>query len=217
MISDPETEKVRLENAELKSQLEALTRQVNALMGAAPVRQEEWQGERPQYKLIKPFYGPNDVYFDPEQGDEVIEWTGAPNECMEPLNEAARKRMIAWIDGLPGGKTPPLDIIAMAGAMVNSKYGAAAKDLPLTVMAAEIMKMAKTLQAERSGITEETEVVLPHKEVNVPAMGNDPAAQRAKSRKARMDQMVRAVPQPKDSKPKTVIPNVNQSSTLSGA
>jgi hypothetical protein len=100
--------------------------------------------------------------------------------------------MKTFLEGQPGGKTPSLDLVSMAAAMVQSKYGAGAKDLPLTVMGEETMKMAKQLQAQRDGTPiENHEVRLPHKEREVPVMGNDP---KARGRKARAD-LIQTVPQ----------------------
>lgn len=54
---------------------------------------------RPAYRILSPngFYGPDDhLYVD---GDEIY-YDGEPNEEMEPLNDAANKRMAAFIDKL---------------------------------------------------------------------------------------------------------------------
>lgn len=54
---------------------------------------------RPAYRILSPngFYGPDDhLYVD---GDEIY-YDGEPNEEMEPLNDAANKRMASFIDKL---------------------------------------------------------------------------------------------------------------------
>lgn len=60
--------------------------------------------EFPRYKLLQPFYADDVLWAE----DEVIEFGGIPNEAMEPLNAAAKKKFREFLDLLPGGRTPPL-------------------------------------------------------------------------------------------------------------
>lgn len=55
--------------------------------------------ERPKYRILSPsgFFGPNDHLF--EEGDEIV-FDGTPNEEMEPLNEEAHKKLVAYISYL---------------------------------------------------------------------------------------------------------------------
>lgn len=53
--------------------------------------------DRPAYRLLEPFFGPNDHKY--EEGD-CITFTGTPNEHMEPLNEPARKALRAYVEML---------------------------------------------------------------------------------------------------------------------
>jgi hypothetical protein len=52
--------------------------------------------ELPRYRLIKPLFA-DDTYFDEES---IIDYDGVPNEFMQPLNDAARAQMRAFIDSL---------------------------------------------------------------------------------------------------------------------
>jgi len=61
--------------------------------------------EKARYKLLKPFYV-SDQYI---AEDTEIEWTGCPNEQMEPLNEPAIERMTAYLKTLEGGRTPRVE------------------------------------------------------------------------------------------------------------
>lgn len=55
--------------------------------------------ERPAYRVlaIHGFYGPDDHLY--QEGDEIY-FDGVPNEELEPLNESARDRMIAFLEEL---------------------------------------------------------------------------------------------------------------------
>lgn len=54
---------------------------------------------RPVYRVLNPngFFGPNDHLF---KEDEEIVYDGTPNEELEPLNEAAKQKMVAFIENL---------------------------------------------------------------------------------------------------------------------
>lgn len=56
----------------------------------------EHEQELPRYRLIKPLYA-DDTFFDEET---ILDYDGTPNEFMQPLNDAARAQMRAFIDSL---------------------------------------------------------------------------------------------------------------------
>ncbi len=56
--------------------------------------------DKPTYRLLSPFFGPNDHLY--EEGD-VIVFGGCPNEDMEPLNEPARAKLRAYVEALDAG------------------------------------------------------------------------------------------------------------------
>ena len=58
----------------------------------------------PRYRLLKPLYA-DDNYI--AEGIE-IEFTGVPNETMEPLNDSAKERMTAFLKA-NGGFTPRIE------------------------------------------------------------------------------------------------------------
>lgn len=165
MITDPHTEAIRKENEELKDRLAAL----EAKLSGAPAR-SEFVGERPMYRLLKPFYGPDNRYYDPEEGEDVINYTGTPNEHMEPMNEPARKRTIAWLESLPGKGILPLEFIVEAAA----KLSHTAKDSPLPDFAGRVMAEAMRIRSHHEGKpVEAVELSLPKHVEDVPLMGND--------------------------------------------
>lgn len=49
-------------------------------------------GEVPRYRLLQPFYGPDDVLYP--EGTEIGLPNTPPNEHMEPLNDAARAALV---------------------------------------------------------------------------------------------------------------------------
>ena len=170
MITDPLTEQVRAENAELKQRLSDMEAKFEALMNGVTTPAPVDTGPRPQYRLIKPFYGPNDHFYDPDEGDEVIEWTGVPNDSMEAINEPAIKRMRAWKETLPGGGPIPLDILMEAAMAMRPKHGE--DDTPLADFAGNVMRQAIKLRNMREGRDVPVDqITLPHKEENVPVMG----------------------------------------------
>lgn len=54
--------------------------------------------QTPVYRLLQPFFSPDDNYFP--EGDE-IEYEGVPNHQMEPVNEAAHQVFAEWLGSLP--------------------------------------------------------------------------------------------------------------------
>ena len=212
MITDPHTEKVRKENEELKERLAALEAKLEKAQEAAP---KKWVGELPRYKLIKPFYGPDDVLYDPEEpGFDAIDWTGVPNHEMEPINEPAKKRMEAWLRSLPGGKdSPNMDEMSQAAYMHRPREGQ--PELPMRIWTELVQKTARELMYQRLGTpSEEQTLELPHKYDNIPVMGNE---QRAQKRKARGD-MLKSIPvDPEKQKTQTrvIMPNANVDNSTS--
>src|SRR5690242_12391265 len=53
----------------------------------------------PRYRLLAPFYAPNDVHYPVE---DIIEFDGVPNESMEPLNRPAEDKLEAYLASLGG-------------------------------------------------------------------------------------------------------------------
>ena len=84
--------------------------------------------EKPRYKLLKPFYV-NDQYISE---DTEIEWTGVPNEQMEPLNDMAVEKMTAYLSTLEGGRTPRVEDL-MYQTMLKRPKEAAEVTIPKAV------------------------------------------------------------------------------------
>lgn len=57
------------------------------------------RNDTPAYRIldVNGFFGPDDNLY---AQDEVIYWEGEPNEEMEPLNELARGRLMAYLEKL---------------------------------------------------------------------------------------------------------------------
>lgn len=55
--------------------------------------------ERAQYRVLDPagFYGDDDNLY--QEGEEIV-FDGTPNEQMEPLNEVAKERLVAYLNTL---------------------------------------------------------------------------------------------------------------------
>jgi hypothetical protein len=84
--------------------------------------------EKPRYKLLKAFYV-NDQYISE---DTEIEWTGVPNEQMEPLNDMAVEKMTAYLLTLEGGRTPRVEDL-MYQTMLKRPKEAAEVTIPKAV------------------------------------------------------------------------------------
>lgn len=167
-MSDLETElddMLRQENEDLKARLAKLEL---ALLDKVEATTKP-RGPLPRYRLIKPFYH-NDRYYDPEEGDEVIDWAGPPNDGMEPVNEEAHERMRLWMAGLPGEGNLSMEYIVEAAANLRPKHGEEEK--PLAEFAGEIMRLAIEKRNKAEGrVKPSYEVSMPHKPDNVPVMG----------------------------------------------
>lgn len=171
----------------------------------------QFDGEAPRYRLLKPFYGPDDRYYDPEEGDEIIDWDGVPNEQMEPINDPAKMRMTAYLERLPAGKTPALADIVQAAASLRPKYGD--EEIPLEEFAGEVLKQALRIDRQRRGEpVEERKIVLPEKPKQVAVTGD----KAMKPRRGRPPKHLKAIPQEKpDTRPKPqVLGEMNQSNTF---
>lgn len=185
MTTDTLPDDVRAENEALRKQLAEMAARFE---GYTPPRHVD-TGPRPQYRLLKPFYGPNDHYYDPEEGEEVIEWTGTPNEAMEPLNGPARVRMLEWLETLPGGGDLPIDLIMEAAMKMRPVHGQ--DDAPLADFAGNVMREAIRLRNAREGKAPVIhELAMPHKVENVPVMGG------GKTNRKPISEVIGAVPQP---------------------
>src|SRR6185312_13156834 len=85
----------------------------------------------PRYRLITPFYADDQLW--PEEAE--IEFDGVPNEGMQPINDAARERMEAWLRSLPPRAKPPqgsvnLDAATLARVLLGEHVGAAVAARP---------------------------------------------------------------------------------------
>lgn len=171
MITDPFTEEIRKENEDLKARLAALEARLNN----APL--DDYVGEKPMYRLLKPFYGPNDCYYDPEEGQAIINYTGTPNEHMEPINDAAKARTTAWLESLPGKGVLPIEDMVSAAA----KFSHLAKDMDLAEFSGKILGEALKMRNQRMGIaTQKVELSIPHAVDDVPLTGADRRIQSAR-------------------------------------
>ena len=101
--------------------------------------------EKPRYKLLKPFYV-NDQYI---AEDTEIEWTGVPNEQMEPLNDQAIERMTAYLLTLEGGRTPRVEDL-MYQTMLKRPREAAEITIPKAVQ--DIPQMGNMRPSSEAGV-----------------------------------------------------------------
>lgn len=134
--------------------------------------------EVPQYRILNypGFYGPDDTLYGP---DTVIGFTGVPNEHMEPLNDAAKEKMTAYLNGLDQAH--------------RAKMAAWGRD-PNSPRPRDLSDIIDENRPQR-------EVVFPAGGENIPQMGN-----LAKGKKADAAQVVSAKPfvQPKQ-KPVAIV------------
>lgn len=144
------------EFAELRSQLFALTGKYNELKEATGGVTLLAPEEVPIYEIGEGgYYSPDDVLYPPGVQIEDITGSITPNEQMIPLNEAAERRMAAYLQSLPrGGNTPSHELIIEAAAMVLPAYDASGKE-PLEARA-ELQKMildqAMRLRMKQAGM-----------------------------------------------------------------
>ncbi len=82
--------------AKLLATIEQLQARLDAAEGRT-VERPAFDGEVPRYRILTDFFGPNDHLYG--EGDE-IDYLGEPNTEMLPINEAAQKRMQAYVDYL---------------------------------------------------------------------------------------------------------------------
>ena len=85
----------------------------------------------PRYKLLQPFYADDVLWGE----DEVIEFSGTPNEAMEPLNKPARRKHREFLESINGG-TPDLADAVNEAMMDRPRHegsvrSARKKDIPL--------------------------------------------------------------------------------------
>lgn len=126
--------------------------------------------ETPRYRLITAHYLDDDYV---EEG-EIIEYAGTPSENMEPLNEAARERLIAYFHTLQDGKrTPDLADIVFR-QMANRPKEAGDITDPEILAAVEAIKLLKASRPNPE-MTEKS-YRLPERSTDVPQTGGDPKA-----------------------------------------
>lgn len=128
---------------------------------------EEIPDHLPHYRLLRPFFA-DDTFF--EEGMELY-FDGTPNEWMEPLNEAAKKKSqiyLAFINSLPvGGKTKSIDELVQEALLRNGS------DLEGAVRDA----VSRLTQIKQGKPAETSQVILPKRE-EVPVMNNLPGQRR---------------------------------------
>lgn len=111
--------------AEVLRRISALEGENQALRQEVALREDVFPTKNPVYEILDPgFYSKDDVYYP--AGAQVEDLTGVmvPNECMVPLNAAARERSEAYIESLPQGKrTPNLDTIVETAMRMRPREG----------------------------------------------------------------------------------------------
>lgn len=138
--------------------------------------------ELPRYGLIEAFFSPG-CELIPE--GEEIEWTGAPNEAMEPLNEPARQRVKEWKAKLPGRGAYTFENMMRAAQELSPKHGE--KELTLPEFAAKTLERAIELSgAERSGPIVPDQLNTPTRPESIPLTGADPKFMNSSARNAMM-------------------------------
>ena len=167
--------------AALRRQLGALTHQYNELKSATGGVTLLAPEEVPIYEIGEGgYYSPDDVLYPP--GVQIEDITGSiiPNEQMIPLNDAAERRMAAYLKSLPaGGQTPSHELIIEAAAMVLPAYNASGRD-PLEAKAElqrQILDQAVRLRMKQNGMLPgnadpRLQVRSPHRVGPVPLMSN---------------------------------------------
>jgi hypothetical protein len=129
--------------------------------------------EAPRYRLITAHFIDDDLI---DEG-EVIEYNGTPTENMEPLNEAARDRLIAYIGNLEDGKrTPDLGDIVLR-QMANRPREGNELTSPELIAAAEFIKSLAQAKADPQEPRAKS-VKLPERFTDVPQTGNGRVSKR---------------------------------------
>ncbi len=169
------------EFAELRHQLVALTGKYNELKQATGGVTLLPPEEVPIYEIGEGgYYSPDDVLYP--AGVQIEDITGSiiPNEQMIPLNEAAERRMAAYLQSLPrGGNTPSHELIIEAAAMVLPAFNAAGRD-PLearTELHSAILEQAMRLRMKQTGMlpgddSPRIPLRMPQRQGPVPMMSN---------------------------------------------
>lgn len=113
--------------SDLQRQIEELTAKLQQVEAD---KQAVQSGEIPRFRLIQPFYGPDDVLYP--EGTEIALANGVPpNEHMEPLNDPARKALIPIIQGIT--KKPLDQQIYDAKVLLHERDRLAAQPAPQPV------------------------------------------------------------------------------------
>ena len=88
-MTDPTIEDLQRQIAELTAKVAQHEADKGALLS----------GEAPRYRLLQPFYAPDDVLYG--EGTEIVLAPNVPpNEHMEPLNDAARRALIPVLQAI---------------------------------------------------------------------------------------------------------------------
>jgi hypothetical protein len=134
--------------------------------------------EQPVYETTQPYMSPDDVYYP--EGVQFVDVTGQiiPNETMIPLNEAAQRRMNAYLATLPApGGTPSLEDMIDAVMQVSRQVGDNPQDRAL--MAGAVMQRAIELKYSRLGVSQDpmrrpvfTPATRVADQANIPLMSN---------------------------------------------
>lgn len=157
--------------AEVLRRLSALESENIALKQEVATR-GDFPTTNPVYEILAPgFYSKDDVYYP--EGAQVEDLTGemVPNECMVPLNAAARERSAAYLASLPDGKrTPNLDTIVESAMKLRPREG----DDPalMAVFQSRMLEAALIAQYGGGGGTGREAPQVPVKRSGVPMMSN---------------------------------------------
>ena len=161
-------------------QLAELTGKYNSLKQATGGVELLAPEEVPIYEIGEGgYYSADDVLYP--AGIQIEDVTGSivPNEQMIPLNEAAERRMQAYLETLPqAGTTPSHELIIEAASMVLPSFDASGKD-PLEARAElqkQILDQAMRLRMKQAGMMPGNDqhrlAVRPHRAGPVPMMSN---------------------------------------------
>lgn len=112
------------QSAEILRQIAEL-RAKNADLEARLQTSTDFPTTNPVYEILEPgFYSSDDVYYPVGAQVEDLLGTMIPNECMVPMNAAARERSEAYIASLPEGRrTPNLGTIVETAMKMRPREG----------------------------------------------------------------------------------------------
>lgn len=142
--------------------------------------------ELPLYRVLNPkgFFADDDSLY-PE--GTVLNWTGALNEYMEPMNEPAREKMQVYLEELEDGAKA-------AAAKFGRSYSGRLTDLA-DIMALA-MQDAKAIANKRMD-EPRVQVSMPRSDGDAPVMGNM-KGQKRRGRPPKISNVTAAPPPPKN-------------------